>query len=343
MEISLGELADHLGLELRGDARIVVSNAAALAGAGSKSLSFLHDPRYRKHLAETRAACVIVNDDVASESPVPVMLSPNPQLAFARALTVLYPPRREPAGIHPTAWVHPEAVLGEDVAIGPHVSIGRGSRLGDRVQVGPGCVVAEDVLIGNDTQLVANVTVWDRCRIGERCKLHPGSVVGADGFGYALDQGIWHRVPQIGAVLIGNDVDVGCNTTIDRGALDDTVIGDGVKLDNLVQIAHNCRIGDHTVFAGCAGVAGSTTIGKHCAIGGASAINGHITLNDGVQVTGMSQVTRSLLEPGIYSSGTAVESSRDWRKNVARFHQLDDMARRLRRVEQKLDRDTAKD
>ncbi|MCC5812376.1 MAG: UDP-3-O-(3-hydroxymyristoyl)glucosamine N-acyltransferase [Ectothiorhodospiraceae bacterium] len=343
MDISLGELSDTLGLELRGDAEAAVSNAASLASAGPRSLSFLADPRHRKHLAETRAACVILSESMAAESPVPVLIAANPHLAFARALALLYPQRREPVGVHPTAWIHPEATLGENVSIGPHVSVGRGSRLGDRVQVGPGCVIGEDVAIDDDTQLVANVTVWDRCRIGKRCKLHPGSVVGADGFGFALDAGIWYRVPQVGAVRVGDDVDVGCNTTIDRGALDDTVIGDGVKLDNLVQIAHNCRIGDHTVFAGCAGVAGSTTIGKHCAIGGASAVNGHITLGDGVQVTGMSQVTKSLLEPGIYSSGTAVEPSRDWRKNVARFHQLDDMARRLRRVEQKLDRGSTED
>lgn len=335
-QTTLEALAHELDLTFRGDGRTTVDHLASLVDADPGALTFLADHKYRRHLADTCAGIVVLHPDMADESPVPVLLAENPHLSFARAANLVCPPRTEPAGVHPTAWVHPDSRLGEDVAIGPHASIGAGCIIGDRVSIGPGCVISEQVTIGADTRLVAMVTVCDGCVIGTRCTLHPGAVIGADGFGYANDQGCWEKVPQVGNVFIGNDVEIGSNTTIDRGAIGDTVIGDGVKLDNLVQIGHNVQIDNHTIIAACSGIAGSTRIGKHCAIGGAVGIAGHITIADGVQITGMSQVTKSLNEPGVYSSGTGVEPNRQWRRNAARFHQLDDMARRLRQLEQKL-------
>lgn len=343
-QTTLEALANELGLSYRGNGQTVVDHLASLLDAEAGALSFLSDHKYRRHLPNSRASVVVLHPDLADESPGAVLLTDNPHLTFARAAMLVCPPRKEPAGIHPTAWVDPDACLGAQVAIGPHASVGAGCTIGDRVSIGPGCVVSEHVTIGADTRLVARVTVWDGCIVGARCTLYPGAVIGADGFGYANDHGRWEKVPQVGRVLIGDDVEVGSNTTIDRGAIGDTVIGNGVKLDNLVQIGHNVQIGDHTIIAACSGVAGSTSIGKHCAIGGAVGMAGHITIADGVQITGMTQVTKSLTDPGVYSSGTGVEPNRQWRRNAARFHQLDDMARRLRQIEKRIsERDTDED
>jgi len=338
-QITLAELARELGLPYRGDGASVLDHIASLKDARHGALSFLSHHKHRQHLAETRAGAVVLHPDLADSSPVPVLLSENPHLSFALAAQRLCKARGEPPGVHPTAWIHPDASLGRDVAIGAHVYIGPGTRIGDGVSIGPGCIVAENARIGSYTRLVARVTIWDGCIIGSRCQIHPGAVIGADGFGYANDQGRWEKVPQVGRVVLGDDVDVGCNTAIDRGAMGDTLIGDGVKLDNLVQIGHNVEIGEHTIIVACSGIAGSTRIGKHCAIGGAVGMAGHISIADGVQITGMTQVTKSLTQPGIYSSGTGVEPNRQWRRNAARFHQLDDMARRLRQLEQRLNED----
>lgn len=335
-QTTLEGLANALGLTFRGDGSATVDHVASLGAADPNSLSFLADPKHRKHLERTRAGIVVLHPDMADASPVPVLLSRNPHYAFARAASIVHPQPRGDGLVHPTAWVHPDAQLGAHVSIGPHASVGADCRLADNVIVGPGSVLGDGVHIGRGSRLVARVTVWDGCVIGERCLLHPGAVIGADGFGYANDEGRWSKVPQVGVVRLGNDVDVGCNTTIDRGAIGDTLIGNGVKLDNLVQIGHNVEIGEHTIIVACSGVAGSTRIGRHCAIGGAVGMAGHINIADGVQITGMTQVTKSLNEPGLYSSGTGVEPNRKWRRNAARFHQLDDMARRLRRLEQQL-------
>lgn len=333
--ITLAQLASRLDLEYAGDGETVVDHVAALEDAGAGGLSFLADRRYRKYLAATRASAVVLEPDLAAEASMPVLLAPNPHIAFARAAAIVTPRRKEPEGVHPTAWVDPEAVLGKNVAVGPHVSIGRGSRIGDNVQLGPGCVIGEEVEIGNQSHLVSRVTVWDRCVIGRRCLLQPGATIGSDGFGYANDQGHWEQVPQLGRVVLGDDVDVGANTTIDRGAIGDTILEQGVKLDNLVQIGHNVRIGEHTIVAACAGIAGSTRIGKYCAIGGAAGISGHLTIADRVQITGQAQVTKSLKEPGTYSSGTGIELNGQWRRNVARFRRLDEITRRLQDLERR--------
>ncbi|MCK8516382.1 UDP-3-O-(3-hydroxymyristoyl)glucosamine N-acyltransferase [Methylonatrum kenyense] len=335
-QTTLEGLANALGLTFRGDGSVIVDHVASLGDADPRSLSFLADPKHRKHLEQTRAGIVVLHPDMADSSPVPVLLSKNPHYAFARAASIVHPPPDGDGQVHPTAWVHPEARLGRNVSIGPHASVDAGCRLADDVIVGPGSILGKGVQVGRGSRLVARVTVWDGCIIGQRCLLHPGAVIGADGFGYANDEGRWSKVPQVGVVRLGNDVDVGCNTTIDRGAIGDTLIGNGVKLDNLVQIGHNVEIGEHTIVVACSGIAGSTRIGRHCAIGGAVGMAGHISIADGVQITGMTQVTKSLNEPGLYSSGTGVEPNRQWRRNAARFHQLDAMAKRLRQLEQQL-------
>lgn len=335
-EIRLQDLANRLDLPYRGDGDVIADHVAALEQAGPGALSFLADPRRRKHLATTSAAIVIVEPDLADGASVPALLAPNPHLAFARAAALVSPPRAEPEGIHPTAWIHPGATLGSGVAVGAHSAIGKGTRIGDQVQIGPGCAIGEDVEIGEGSRLMSRVSVFDRTLIGRRCLIHEGAVIGSAGFGYAHDNGRWEAVPQLGRARLGDDVDVGANTTIDRGAIDDTIIGNGVKLDNLVQVGHNVQIGEHTIIAACTGIAGSTRIGSHCAIGGAVGIAGHLVIVDGVQLTGMSQVTKSLRKPGIYSSGTGIEPNPQWRRNTVRFHQLEEMNKRLRELEEKL-------
>lgn len=335
-QTTLEGLANALGLTFRGDGSVVVDHIASLGDASPSALTFLADRKYQRHLQETRAGVVVLHPDMADASPVPVLLSKNPHYAFARAASILHPPVTGDGQVHPTAWVAPDAHIGQRVTVGPHASIGGGAEIDDDVIIGPSSVVGNHVRIGRGTRLVARVTVWDGCVIGARCLLHPGAVIGADGFGYANDEGRWSKVPQIGVVRLGDDVDVGCNTTIDRGAIGDTLIGNGVKLDNLVQIGHNVEIGEHTIIVACSGIAGSTRIGRHCAIGGAVGMAGHLNIADGVQLTGMTQVTKSLNEPGLYSSGTGVEPNRQWRRNAARFHQLDGMAKRLKRLEKQL-------
>jgi UDP-3-O-[3-hydroxymyristoyl] glucosamine N-acyltransferase len=329
---TLGELAVRFGLELRGDPSVRVSHVATLEHADGASISFLANPRYKRFLATTRAAAVIVEPKLADETPVAALLAKNPYAAYARIAALLHPPRPVAPGRHPTAVVDPAAQVAESAAIGAHAVIGAGAKIGPRAVIGPGCVVLEDVEIGADTRLVANVTVCSGVVIGERCLIHPGVVIGADGFGLAPDRGEWIKVPQVGGVRIGNDVEVGANTTIDRGAIEDTVVEDGVKLDNQIQIAHNVRVGAHTVIAGCTGVSGSTTIGKRCMIGGQVGIAGHLSICDDVVLTGRSFVSSSIHKPGTYSSGLPVEEASSFRKNAARFYQLDAFVREMRRL-----------
>ncbi len=260
-------------------------------------------------------------------------------MTYAEAATILCPQFREPGGIHPSAVVEAGAQVDPTAWIGPNAVIGTDARISANVSIGPGCVVGRGSVIGAGSELVANVTVLHECVIGERALFHPGVVVGADGFGIANDKGRWVKVPQLGRVVIGNDVELGANTTVDRGAIEDTVIEDGVKIDNQVQIAHNVRIGAHTAIAGCAGIAGSAKIGRHCAIAGGVGIAGHLEIADGVQITAMALVTKSISQPGVYSSGTPLQPNDEWHKNFARFRKLDEMARRLRALEKKINRD----
>lgn len=332
MSIALGALAIRFGCTLKGDPEARVAKVAALEAADADSLTFLANPRYRNFLARTRAGAVVLHPKFAADCPVAALLHANPYAAYARMAALLHPAPETVAGIHPTASVDSQARISASASIGPYAVVEAGAVVGERAAVGPGCIVMRNASIGADTRLVAKVTLCQGVTLGERCVLHPGVVIGADGFGLAPDQGEWVKVPQVGSVRVGNDVEIGANTTVDRGAIADTVIEDGVKLDNLVQVAHNVRIGAHTAMAGQSGVAGSTTIGKRCMIGGQVGISGHLAIGDDVVVTGRSFVSGSIRKPGYYSSGLPIDETARFRKNAARFNQLDKLAREVRRL-----------
>lgn len=341
MNMTLGELAVRFGCTLKGDPQAQVSHVATLDNADSAALTFLANPRYRRYLPQTRAGAVVLEPRFADEAPGAALLCANPYATYARIAALLHPAARAVAGVHPAAIVDATARIDATATIGPKAVVEANVVIGPRCVIGPGCVVMRDASIEADTRLVASVTICNGVAIGERCLLHPGVVIGADGFGLAPDQGQWVKVPQLGGVRIGNDVEIGANTTIDRGAIDDTVIGDAVKLDNQIQIGHNVKIGAHTVIAGCSGVSGSTTIGQRCMIGGMSGIAGHLTICDDVFVTGRSFVAGSISKPGYYSGGLTAEEAGRFRKNAARFHQLDAMAREVRKLRRRLGPDDA--
>lgn len=326
--LSAAGLAERFGLELRGDGATTVDGVATLANAGPAQLAFLANSRYRAQLAGSLAGIVVLGDADASERTGTMLVARDPYAAFAR-IAALFEPREEtPAGLHPTAVVDPSARVEPSASIGPHVVIGPRSTVAADAVVGPGCVIGEDCVVGPGAVLVARVTLVRRVRLGARARVHPGAVLGADGFGIAMHEGAWLKVPQLGGVVLGEDCEVGANTTIDRGALEDTVLEADVRIDNLVQVGHGVRIGAHTAIAGAAAIAGSTRIGRRCLIGGGAGIVGHITLCDGVVVTARTLVTHDIREPGTYSSGTPMMDNRSWRKAAARFKQLDALARR---------------
>jgi UDP-3-O-[3-hydroxymyristoyl] glucosamine N-acyltransferase len=332
MGSSLGELAVRFGCTLKGDPDVRVSHVATIEAADAASITFLANPRFRKFLKQTRAGAVVLEPKFAVECPVPALLTANPYATYARIASVLHPPRTHEPGIHRSASVDPTAKIDTSASVGANVVVGARTTIGPRAVIGPGCVLLDDVSIGADTRFTASVTVCDAVVIGERCIVHPGVVIGGDGFGFAPDRGTWVKVPQLGSVRVGNDVEIGTNTSIDRGAIEDTVIGDGVKMDNMVQIAHGVRVGAHTALAGQSGIAGSTTVGQRCMIGGQVGIAGGLTICDDVFVTGKSFVSSSVHKPGYYSSSLTVDESARFRKNAARFHQLDELAREVRRL-----------
>jgi len=334
---TLGEIATVSGARLQGgDPATVITDVASLDSAGSGQLSFLIHPRYRHYLAATRAAAVILSPKDSALCPVSALVADNPHSAYARAATLFEPIAELQKGIHPTAWVHPTANISGDAWIGPQCTVEAGAVIEAGVQVGPHCVIGEQALVGAASRLVARVTVCHRVRIGCRVLAHPGAVIGSDGFGLALERdGRWLKVPQLGSVQIGDDVEIGANTTIDRGALEDTVIEDGVKLDNQIQVAHNVYIGAHSALAGCVGIAGSARIGRHCMLGGSVGVAGHLNIADRVQVTGMSLVAQSITQSGVYSSGLTVEPNRLWNKVSARLRRLDELFHRLAALEKK--------
>lgn len=337
MVISLAELGRQLGVEVHGDGSVMLDRVATLQNAAPGTLSFLANSRYRRYLVDTAAGAVVVSPDDVAACPVPALVSENPYATYARAAAMLYPPPPARSGIHALASVDPGARVDPGAWIGPMAVVEDGAAIAAGVQVGPGCVVGQGAEIGMHSRLVANVTLCHGVRIGARALIHPGAVIGSDGFGIANDNGHWIKVPQVGGVIIGDDVEIGANTSIDRGALEDTVLEDGVKLDNQIQVGHNVFIGAHTAIAGCVGIAGSARIGRHCAIGGGAGILGHLELADHVQVTAMSLVTKSVKEPGVYSSGIPSQPNPLWHRNMARFRQLDEMAHRLRELERRLD------
>ncbi|GAB4359453.1 MAG: UDP-3-O-(3-hydroxymyristoyl)glucosamine N-acyltransferase [Gammaproteobacteria bacterium] len=332
----LGELAKALNLELHGDPDCRISSAAPLYRAQPDELAFLSDRRRRKELSTTEAGAVILTAALADHYPGNRLISDSPHADFARAMYLLYPREVPEYGVHPKAIISPSAELADHVTIGPGTVIEEGASIGEGSVIGAGCVVEKDAIIGRNCKIHSNVTIAHGVCIGDRVEIHSGAVLGADGFGLAKEGERWIKVPQIGTVVIGDDVEIGANTTIDRGALDDTVLEQGVKLDNQIQVGHNVRIGAHTAIAGCVGIAGSAVIGARCTIGGAAGILGHLRIVDDVHITAMSLVTSSITEPGSYSSGTPLEKSEEWHRNCVRFKQLDQMAKRLKKLEKQI-------
>jgi UDP-3-O-[3-hydroxymyristoyl] glucosamine N-acyltransferase len=333
VSVTLGELAVRFGCELRGDPSAVVDSVAALGSAGPRSVAFLANPKYSAQLADTRAGAVILDAKSAASSPVPVLVVANPHATYARIATLLHPEPAPRPGVDADATVAPFASIDASSEISAQAVVGEGARIGARCYIGPGCVIERDAAIGDDSRLVARVFVGREVRIGARCVIQPGAVIGADGFGFANEKGTWIKVPQVGTVVVGDDVEIGANTTIDRGAMGDTVIEEGVKLDNLIMIAHNCRIGAHSALAAQIGIAGSSTVGKRCIMGGKSGLSGHISMCDDVVVLGTSLITHNITKPGVYSSALSSEEAGVWRRLVARFKRLDTMARRLKAIE----------
>lgn len=319
MSLKLGSIVEALGGRLAGNPDLVISGLAPLIKAGADQISFLSHPRYEGQLATSQAGCVIVSAsfEAAASLKHAAIIADDPYLYFAR-LTRLWKREHQKTGgirIHPSAVIDPEAQIADDAVIGPLCVIERGAR------VGSGSVLKSRVTLGED------------CVVGSRCLLHSGVVIGADGFGFALHQGQWEKIEQLGAVRIGDDVEIGANTCIDRGALDDTVIEDGVKLDNLIQIGHNVHIGRHTAMAGCVGVAGSAHIGAHCTVGGGAIVLGHLTLADHVHISAASVVTRSILQPGQYTGMFPLDSNANWEKNAASLKQLSRLRERIKALE----------
>ncbi|NEX20353.1 UDP-3-O-(3-hydroxymyristoyl)glucosamine N-acyltransferase [Thiorhodococcus mannitoliphagus] len=333
MEVRLKELSTRLGVPLRGDGESVVSRVAQLANADSRSLSFLGDSKYRDHLVHTRAGAVILKEADADLAKVAVLISENPYLTYARAACILYPAPSVVGGVHPSAVVDPSAQIDASAWIGPTAVVEAGAVVGARVFVGPGCILGEGVSVGDDSRLVARVTLCTGTQVGKRALIHPGAVIGREGFGFARDGSRWVRIPQIGRAVLGDDVEIGANTSVDRGAIENTVIGNGVKLDNHIQIGHNVVVGENTAVAANTGISGSTRIGRNCTIAGAVGMAGHLEIGDDVHFAGMAMVTRSFTQPGSYSSGIPAMPSGDWRRNVARFRHLDKLVRRVKQLE----------
>lgn len=336
--VTLGQLAERIGGELYGDAACVVTGVATLQGAQPGDITFLANPRYRKYLASTRASAVILSPKDKADCATAAVVVANPYVGYARVAALLYADREQApvAGVHPTACVSADSRVHESSSIGPCCVIEADVSIAANVSIGPGCFIGKGAVIGEGSRFLANVTLCHGVHIGKRALIHPGTVIGSDGFGIANDNGVWIKVPQLGSVTIGDDVEIGANTTIDRGALENTVIEDGVKLDNQIQVAHNVHIGAHTAIAGCVGIAGSARIGRRCTVGGGVGISGHLEIADDVHITGMSFVTKSIKQPGVYSSGIPADTNQQWHKNTVRFRQLDEMARRLKVLEDML-------
>jgi UDP-3-O-[3-hydroxymyristoyl] glucosamine N-acyltransferase len=330
---SLSDIADRFKLTLEGGDALI-DGVGTLRNATSTQISFLANPGYRPDLPHTRAAAVILKLDDAAACPTRCLVAGDPYLAYARVAALFAPELDAPAGIHPTAVVDATAVLGTDVSIGPNAVIGARCTIGDGCHIGPGTVIEAESQLGRGCRLYANVTVDRGVRIGERVIIHPGAVIGADGFGIALDGDRWHKVPQLGSVRIGNDCEIGANTTIDRGAVDDTVLEEDVRVDNLVQIAHNVHIGAHTAIAAMTGIAGSARIGRYCLLAGGCGVTGHIEIADRVTVAAKSSVFRSIEEPGTaWSAQIPAQPLREWQRNLSLLRRLDEFLKRIRTLE----------
>ncbi len=333
MPISLADLAARTGATASGDGAVLVSHVSTLESAGPGAITFLANRKYRSQLAATRATAVILDAEMAAQTQLPKLVSATPYVIYAKVAAILHPARPTVPGIHPTAAVDPRARVAPSAYVGPNAVVGAGAVIGERARIGAGSIIGADTSIGDDVVLHANVTIYDRCIVGPRSILHSGAVIGADGFGMAEENGRWLKIPQLGRVVIGADVEIGANTTVDRGAIDDTVIENDVKLDNQIQVAHNCRIGAHTAIAGCVGIAGSTHIGKNCRIGGAAMFAGHIEICDGVVISGASQVIHSITVPGEYAGTYPAIPHARWRRLMVATRRLPELDLRVRALE----------
>jgi len=334
----LDELAKSVAGRLVGDPECLIDGVGTLQRASEGQIAFLASGLYRQYLAQTAASAVILTESDLADYDGNAIVVKDPYLAYARiaGLVADEPPRR--FGVHPSAVVEGGCHVADSTSIGANSFIGSGASIGENVYIGPGCVIESGAVIGADSTLVAQVTIGRDVTVGARALIHPGVVLGADGFGLANDEGVWVKVPQLGSVRIGDDVEIGANTTIDRGAIEDTIIEEGVKLDNLIQIGHNAHVGAHTAIAAAAMLAGSCTIGKHCTIAGGVGIGGHISVADGTTITAMSMVTSPIRESGVYSSGIPLDTNRNWHRNAVRFKKLDEISRRLKELEKRFDK-----
>ncbi len=337
MAYTLRELAGRIDAELRGDPECLIESVATITSATSGQISFLSNSTYKKYLASTKASAIVLTAEDATDYQRNVLIMKKPYLGFSQIVGIFHPPLKKEAGIAASAVVADSATIHPSVHIADGVIISENVVIDANSVISAGTVVAEGVKIGANCLIHSNVNICHEVQLGNDVIVHPGVVIGSDGFGIANDGGVWKKIAQIGSVVIGDDVEIGANTTIDRGALEDTVIENGVKIDNQVQIAHNCHIGEHTAIAGCVGISGSTHIGKRCMIGGASALAGHIEICDDVILTGFSMVTKSVHKPGMYSSGVPLNDNLKWRKNIARFNKLDVFAQRLKVIEKKME------
>ena len=335
MPISLGELARKFACELIGDPEVIIDGVGSLSNAGPNTLSFLSSPAFKKQLSSTKAAAVILRADDAKDSPTAVLVDDNPYTCYARMAAVLHPPPAYEPGVHPTAVVAPTASVATSAHIAAHTVVQDGAVIGENSYIGPGAVVGPNCVIGDNCRLLANVTFVRNVIIGARCIFHSGSVIGSDGFGNAMTPEGWVKVPQVGGVRIGNDVEVGSCTSIDCGAIDDTVLEDGVRLDNQIQIGHNVHLGEHTAVAASAAIAGSTRIGKRCLVAGLAGISGHLEICDDVTILGKGMVSKSITSPGAYASNFPVEDVHIWNKRVAMFRRLDKLLGRVSKLEKR--------
>ncbi|HEY9030905.1 MAG TPA: UDP-3-O-(3-hydroxymyristoyl)glucosamine N-acyltransferase [Kangiella sp.] len=336
MQKTLQDIAEHIGAELKGEPQLVITAVSPLNKAQKGELSFISDKKYLSHVESSKASALIVNPAIAEQLSGNLLVMKDPYLGYAKAAQIFDTTPRPLQGIASSAIIADTAQLGSNITIDAHAVIKDGAVIDDNVIIGAGVVIGENASIGENTIIYPNTVIYHAVQIGRDCIIHANVVIGSDGFGYANDQGEWVKIPQVGSVVIGDSVEIGAHTAIDRGALENTIIGTGVKLDNHIHIAHNVVIGDYTAVAGCTAIAGSTTVGKHCTIAGRVSIIGHLKVCDKAHITATTFVNKSITEPGAYSSGTTFQTNKEWHKSAVRFRQLDEMWRKLKQLEKEL-------
>ncbi len=333
MSFTLAKLSEHTATTVAGDPTCEINRVDSLQHASSGSIAFFASPKLKQQLKETRASAVILDQKFVNLCPAHALITNNPYLVFAKVAALLNILPKHAAGIHPTAIISNDSEISRNCYVGPYTVIDEDCVIGENTYIGSNCKINKFCTLGEDCHLVNNVTLCDKTSLGKRVTIHPGAIIGSDGFGLASDEGKWVKIPQLGGVRIGDDVEIGANTTVDRGALGDTLIEEGVKLDNQIQIGHNVKIGAHTAIAACAGISGSTTVGKFCRIGGGTGIGGHLEITDNVELGGMTRLSRSIKNAGTYVSGTPIQPYRKWLRNSALFTRLDDLASRIKKLE----------